>query len=142
MYQDFVHKASVSTIFEIESGKLALERAEQQEVKDFAERMIRDHEQTSENLMDALSKARIETAIVLAEELDEEHKQKLKMLEARQGAEFDKEYLRLQEEAHEQAVNLFVDYSENGESDDLKEFARRTLPMLEEHQEMIDTMAA
>lgn len=41
-----------------------------------------------------------------------------------------------QQEAHEDAVDLFKRYSEGGENAELKAWAAKTLPALEHHLEM------
>jgi putative membrane protein len=47
--EDFVAKAAMSDMFEIESSKLAMERADEQ-TKAFAKQMVTDHTKTSQEL--------------------------------------------------------------------------------------------
>ena len=48
--QDFVTEASQSDMLEIESSKLALTKADSDKSKQFADRMIKDHTETSTEL--------------------------------------------------------------------------------------------
>jgi predicted outer membrane protein len=51
----FVTKASIANQFEIQSSRLALDKAQNQEVKSFAQQMVEDHTKTGENLNEILS---------------------------------------------------------------------------------------
>ena len=48
--QDFVTKVAISDMMEIQSSELALARQPDTDTKPFAERMVKDHQQTSREL--------------------------------------------------------------------------------------------
>ena len=52
------------------------------------------------------------------------------------AADFDKQYESDQQSAHKDAVSLFERYSKGGDNADLKSFAAKTLPHLQEHLKM------
>jgi putative membrane protein len=128
---DFVKIAAISDMFEIESSRLAEQRADEPSKK-FAAQMITDHTKTSTELKALASKISAE----LPTGLDNSHQSKLDKLKALQGAEFDKEYDYMQVDAHEDAVSLFERYAEGGDNADLKAWASKTLPHLKHHLEM------
>lgn len=134
--EEFVKKASVSNQFEIESSKLASQKASDPEVKAFAEQMINDHTKAGEDLKAALSNSKVK-ASVANEGLDEKHQKILNDLAAASNEDFDKEYLKAQKKAHDEAVSLFRDYSKKGDDEALKTFATNTLPTLEKHQDHV-----
>jgi putative membrane protein len=136
--QEFVDKAAVSNQFEIESSKVALEAAESPQVKDFAQKMVDDHTKAGEDLKAAVGNAGAE--LMVPAELDKEHADKLAQLQSLSGAEFDQQYVEMQTAAHDQAVELFSSYAEDGDNEALKEFAANTLPTLQEHKDQIHSI--
>src|SRR5688572_21221293 len=113
--EEFVTKASVSNLFEIESSKLALEKATDPKVKAVAQQMITDHTKAGENLKAAVQEAKLPSALI-ATALDDKHLEKMADLREETGEDFDEEYIDQQEDAHDKAVKLFKKYSEDGES--------------------------
>lgn len=133
---EFVKKASTSNLFEIESSKIAQERAQNAEVRALAEKLIADHTKAGNDLKAALKGTNI--APVTA--LDEKHQQKIKDLREVAAADFDKKYLDIQEDAHDDAIDLFEDYAKDGEHAELKAFAANTLPVLKTHDEHVEKL--
>lgn len=129
----FVMMAAMSDMFEIESSRLALERATSDHVKQMAQQLIDDHTRTSGELM-PLAQAR---GLTPPAQLDSKHAAMLTRLRGLSGAEFEREYVRhAGVKAHEDAVKLFRDQSRKGRDADLRAFAARTLPALEGHLQM------
>ena len=48
--QDFVNKVAISDMFEIQSSQLALSKQADADTKPFAEKMVQDHQKTSNEL--------------------------------------------------------------------------------------------
>jgi putative membrane protein len=132
--QDFVNKAAISDMFEIQSSKLAEQKDKQKRDKKFAKRMVRDHGKTTSQLKAMVKSGKVKAELPTA--LDSEHQQKLDNLKGLSGKEFDKAYDQAQKEGHAQAVALFQDYARSGDNADLKKWAKKTLPTLEEHLSM------
>lgn len=135
--QEFVEKAAISNMFEIQSSELALEMSENEDIQAFAEQMVEDHTAAGEEL-----KAAVEAQggdLQVPTELDTKHQDMIDQLSSASGEEFDQMYVEMQTQAHEQAVSLFESYAENGEGE-LQAFAEATLPTLQEHYEMIQQM--
>jgi putative membrane protein len=131
--QEFVNKAAISDMFEVKSGKLAAKKAKNEDVRDFGEQMVEDHTETTEDLKELVKDENIK--VEMPASMDERHTEQLNKLKALSGAEFDRAYVPTQVLAHEQAVNLFEDYSKTGDNDSLKEWASDTLPTLKGHLE-------
>jgi len=126
--QEFVTKVAVSDMFEIQSSKVASQKGNEN-VKAFAERMIKDHTKTSEELKGMVGKAKAK----LPTALDAKHQKKLDQLQKLTGEQFNTAYASLQVQAHEEAVKLFEAYSSGGDDAELKAWAAKTLPALKEH---------
>jgi putative membrane protein len=54
------------------------------------------------------------------------------------GKDFDEVYQDDQEDAHEDAVDLFKRYASEGDNPDLKAWAAKTVPALEHHLKMAE----
>jgi putative membrane protein len=134
---DFVKKASVGNEFEVESSQLALQKSQDENIRHFAQQMIDDHGKAGEDLATATSQANMEAP---DSSLDKKHQKMLDKLNADSGTDFNKDYIKAQVKAHNEAVSLFKDYSKHGDNDSIKSFASTTLPTLQEHKQAIDQL--
>lgn len=139
--QEFARQAAISSEFELQSSKLALQKAQSEEVKDFAQQMIDDHTQASTRLRDALKEADADPAALASTSLDAKHQALLDGLTSAQASNFDQQYITAQKQAHQEALTLFGDYAENGDNEDLKDFAENTLSTLQEHHEQVKELS-
>ena len=135
--EDFVTQASTSDLFEIESSRLAMQKGDDA-VKSFAQTMIADHEKTSTELKALLSSGKAVGTPVSV--LPDSLKKSVADLAKLEGAEFNEQYIDDQVDAHEDAVDLFKRYAEEGENPELKAFAAKTLPALQHHYKMAQDM--
>jgi putative membrane protein len=119
---------------EILSKQLALDRQPDANTKPFAERMVKDHQQTSKELKALVDGGKVNVSLPTG--LDAEHQKKLDELKLRSGKDFDRAYDQMQVQAHEDAVALFSEYARSGDNPDLKSWTAQTLPHLREHLEM------
>ncbi len=129
--EDFVMEAATSDIFEIEASKLAVERSTDTATMSFAQQMITDHTRTSEELKALVSGRKVKATIPVA--MTPSQQNMLDDLKKLEGANFAKLYRSYQEDAHEDAVDIFKRYGSEGENPDLKAWAAATRPALEHH---------
>jgi putative membrane protein len=132
--EDFVSLAAQSDMLEIETSKLALTKSDSDKTKQFADRMIKDHTETSTELRSLVTVGKIQ--VTLPTSLDRAHKEKLDKLAKLNGTAFTKEYDDMQIAAHKDAVSLFERYGKEGDNAELKAFANKTLPHLQMHLKM------
>ncbi len=125
----FVKKASCGGMAEVKAAETALQKASDANVKQFAQRVVDDHAKANRELEDLASRKgwKVEKTI------EEKHQKELDKLNGMSGQEFDKAYMDCQLKAHEEAVKLFKQESKSGQDPDLKAWATKTLPTLEEH---------
>jgi putative membrane protein len=124
---------ATSDLYEMEASRLAEQRAQNPEVKRFAERMLRDHGKTTGELKGMLPQLQGVSAQQMATSLDRQHQALLEQLQGAQGAEFDGAFARQQVQSHQAAVDLFRAYAQSGDDARLEQWASQTLPSLEEH---------
>jgi putative membrane protein len=130
---EFAAKVAQSDMLEIQSSEFIAPNADA-DTKPFAEMMIKDHRATSDELKELVRSGKVRVQLPTA--LDAEHQKKLDDLKKLQGRDLDREYDRMQVQAHQEAVDLFTRYSQGGDNNDLKAWAGKTLPRLREHLAM------
>lgn len=135
---NFVKAAAISDMYEIQAGQLAQTKATTADIKSFASRMVTDHTKTTDQMKSILAK---KPAMKPPAALDTRHKALLSKLRASSGANFDKLYAEQQVNAHQQAVLLFTNESQDGKDPDLKNFASQTLPTLQQHLSMAQQLS-
>ncbi len=130
---DFVKNAAISGLFEIQSSELALHKRAPQDRR-FAERMIHDHERVARQLKHIVRADHVNAQV--PSRLDDQHQKMLQQLRGESGQTFEKDYDKMQQQGHQQAVSLFQAYAQNGDNPALKRWAQRTLPELQNHLSM------
>lgn len=131
--EDFVEEASAKGIAEIEVGKLALEKATSQEVKDFAQTMIDDHTQANQKLGTLAT----QKELAVSDDAELINQAKAMVLKMRGEASFDKAYMNNQVMAHQQTIALFERASQSKDNE-IAAFAKETLPKLKHHLQMAE----
>lgn len=135
--QDFVTKAAIGGMFEVQSSKVAQDKLQDQSLKDFAQKMISDHGAANAKLESIAGEQKLQ----VPSDLDSPHKADVDKLQSA-TAPVDAPYADMQKAAHADAVSLFEGYAKDGDNAALKSFAADTLPTLKMHQEMIDKVTA
>jgi putative membrane protein len=134
----FATTAGPANLFEIQSSQLALKQTQTSDVTAFAQRMITDHTKAGQDMDAALKSDNIAAP---APALTQDQQQQMSQLQGLKGQDFDKAYIQAQVKAHDDAVDLFQNYSQSGPDGALKTFATKTLPVLKTHQQMIHKLA-
>ena len=134
----FVTKAAEGGMAEVQLGNLAKSNAESSDVKSFGEQMVTDHTQANDELKSIASKK----SITLPTSVNAKQQAEYNRLEKLKGAAFDREYMKLMVSDHRTDVNEFRRESEHGSDPDLKAFAAKTLPTLENHLKMAESTDA
>ncbi|MBK5956961.1 hypothetical protein CCR97_01840 [Rhodoplanes elegans] len=130
---EFVQMAALGNLFEIETSRIARSKTDPGEL-DFADQMIVAHLKTAAELRGLHESAKIDGA--LPTELDAAHRAKVDQLRVLDGPAFREAYVKMQRDAHRDAVALFQAYARSGDNPELKQWAETTLPALKHHLEM------
>ena len=128
--RQFVQKAAITDLFEIQTGQLAQQKADTDDYKEFGQMIVNDHQQASGQLK---SIAQNIQGVEVPTALDSAHQQKMTKLQSLSGARFETQFKSDQVAGHQQAVKLYQDYSRSGDNPELKQFAQQILPKLQEH---------
>lgn len=137
----FVDSAARAGLFEVESSKLALERATSPQLKQFAQMMIDDHNKANAELKELVDAEKPAGVTSIPGEMGSDRQAKIDDLRAlRVVSEFEAKYKQLQIEVHQQALSLFENEAATGTSPALKDWAAQTLPKLQDHLGQIRAM--
>ena len=105
----FLSKAIEMNQAELEISRMAQGKAENPEVKEYADMMVRDHTEALEKLRSAANVSEGQVP------LTNEHQQIYDKLARMTGAEFDTEYMNAMVRDHREAVQVFQHEAENAD---------------------------
>jgi putative membrane protein len=135
--QMFINFAARSDAFEIQTSQVAQQKARSPRVKDLAQKLVSDHQQADQQLMQlAQTKGFTPDAT-----LTQQQQAVLSRLSADRPAAFDRDYLRAQIQAHDDAITQFQNEVQTGQDNDLKSFAQSTVPTLQQHLDAARALA-
>jgi putative membrane protein len=132
----FAHKAAAGGQAEVAFGQLAKENASAAAVKQFGQRMVTDHTQANQELMQIAGSQNLD----LPKGLDAKHQAKEQKLSTTKGTAFDKAYMQDMVQDHKEDVADFRKEAEQGQDPQLKAFAAKYLPVLEKHLQMAQSI--
>jgi putative membrane protein len=132
----FAKEAAVDNIAEVELATLAQEKASSDQVRQYAARLRRDHQQANEKLKALAS----QKGVPLPSEMDAKHKREKDRLTKMKASDFDRAYIDTMVKEHKEDVREFEKEAEKGKDADLKAFAAETLPTLREHLQQAEQL--
>ena len=136
--RNFVTMAAEDGHAEVELGKIAQQNGGSSGVKQFGQRMIDDHTKAGKELESIATKL----GMTPPKAPGSKHEADIKKFSKLTGEKFDREYAEHMVKDHEKAVALFEKQAKNGDAEELKAFASKTLPTLQEHLKMARDLSA
>ena len=127
--QEFVDFAAQTDMAEAHLGQLAQDKADSQEVKDYANMLITEHTNDYNQLTAVAAKA----GLTVPKGLDAKHIAKGAPLEKLKGVAFDRRYLQMMVAGHEEAVATYKSEAAKGQNADLKAYAAQGVPVIQKH---------
>jgi putative membrane protein len=122
----FLEKAATSSREEVEISRIAAERSTNDDVKKFAQMMVDDHTRANEEIASFAEKH----GVKLPDKNANEEKWR-----RRDAKDFDRDYVKQMVSDHKDDVELFRKAAKDSTDPEILEFARKTLPKLEQHYE-------
>lgn len=129
---NFVKEAAMGGMAEVELGRLAGQNAHNDQVKQFGARIVRDHGAANNEL--AMMTAG--KGVTMPQQLDQKHMQMRDKMAKMRGAEFDRAYMKEMVADHDNDLKAFRQHAQTGADPDIRGFAQKSLPTLEEHAKM------
>ena len=136
--QTFVEKAAQGNQMEVDMAKLAQDKAQNSQVKDFAKQLETDHS----NALDDLHRVANHASLDLDKNKEQAEKASNTMhdrMDKMTSAQFDRAWVRQMIEDHQKDIADF-ERMENSATGEVKEFISKTLPVMREHLQKAETL--
>jgi putative membrane protein len=127
----FLVRVANSGLAEVQVTSIAQQKAQNQEVKDFAAMLYHDHSA----LNDVVKGLASQKSITLPDSITADKKEMISNLEQKSGKEFDKEFISAMISAHVTSIESFEKVAKDESDAEVKNFAEQTLPKLREHHD-------
>lgn len=135
--RNMMRDLAYANLSEVAMAKLAQEKTSNDEVRNYAQRMIDDHSKA----MDQLQQLAQAKGVQLPTAPDAKHQAMEKKLRAMSGQEFDRQYMQqagMQD--HRKVHSLVARISTRAQDPDLKTLAGNLLPNIDQHLQMAQQM--
>jgi len=128
----FMKSAMEGDMAEIQLSELALQKSSNDQVKQFAQRMIDDHTKLDAQIKPMATQAGVEAPA----ELSAKHKAAVAKLQTLSGEQFDREYIKDMVNDHREVDQAFQSEGTAAKSPDLKSAVTQAEPIIAEHLRM------
>jgi len=125
----FVMKAAIGGMTEVQGGQTAQQSAQNDRVKNFGQMMVNDHSKANQQLQ-SLAAAK---GMTLPADLPADKQKMLTQMKSMQGTAFDKHYMSMMVDDHQEDVADFEKQANSASDPDVRSFASQTLPVLKMH---------
>jgi len=132
----YVMKAGAGDLYERQASGILL-GSSNAKIRDFAQRMIHDHGESTAEVKSAAIQAHLKVA---PPKLTQMQARDLAALRRVQGPARDALYIRQQKAVHQDALVLHSGYARDGRVAPLKMAASHIVPVVQHHIEMLDAM--
>lgn len=147
--QGFAREVALTDMYEVNAGRLALDKSKDARVREFAQMMIDDHTRSSQALQEAAITGNSTPGgnttgtgeYSMPANLDQERQSQLDILQRLDGADFDREYLNQQAAGHRKTLDLLKAYAATGDVDELRQFAQGAIPTIQKHYDWLEQNA-
>ena len=130
---EFVRDASLAGLFDVEAAQLALDRANDADVRKLAREIVEDQTLANSRLA-AFAPKYVQT------KLNAEYTARLDQLKNMNAEDFDRAFLAAQKRSHDFVVKLLADYAQSGGDKMLKSYASETLAFVKLHQTRVNSL--
>jgi putative membrane protein len=130
--RNFIMAAARGGMAEVKLSQLAADRATNDAVKQFAQRIVQDHGKAN----DELAQLAQQKGLTMPKDMDATHQKVMTQLSQLSGAAFDRAYMQNMVKDHEKVVAAFEREASRGADPDVRAWATKTLPTLREHLQM------
>jgi putative membrane protein len=129
MDQRFLGQVTQASLLNIAMGKLALEKSSNATVKEFAKKMIADHERG----LPIFKRVAERDGVTVDLQMDSKHKERLDKLAKLSGPEFDRAYVKDQLKAYQRMVSYYESEADNSTESVATKMAANMLPAVQKH---------
>ena len=129
----FISEAAYGGLGEVALGELAYRKGSDPSVRDFGQQMVQAHGQANNQLVSISSSK----GVTPPTKPDPGRMAVTEMLAKLSGEQFDQEYVAEQLADHEVSLTLYQAEASGGADPDLKAFAQKNVPIIQQHIDML-----
>lgn len=128
--QNVVNHLHKDNVKEIALGQMAVQNAQSEELREFGERLIRDHQKADETLK---ATAKDQGIMVQEPQFDEKHQKTMAKLQELSGEEFDHEFLRVIDKGHTKTMFMLRKADEEVDNEAISNLVAELRPTIRQH---------
>jgi putative membrane protein len=133
----FVKNALQGSVAEIQLGQLALQKSSNDDVKQFAQKMIDDHTKLDDQMKQVAQQMKVK----VPDSPSSKDKSAIAKLQALNGDEFDKAYIKDMMKNYQQDAKDFKQEAQNTDNSFLKQVVSQDAQVISEHLQKIQEIA-
>jgi putative membrane protein len=133
----FVRRAMEGSMAEIQLGQLTLQKSNNDQVKQFAQRMIDDHTK----LNDQMKPVAQQLGVSAPNQVSKKDRKTMDKLQALSGPAYDEAYIRDMVKDHKQDLSDFQGEASSGQDQTAKDAATQGSQVISQHLQMIQQIA-
>jgi putative membrane protein len=135
--QAFLKQMFESNAVEVQLGQLAQEKSQSDDVKQFAEKMVENRKRLDDQLAPLAKRLDVSPS----KGPDKKMKQQIAKLQTLSGPQFDEEYIRTIEQAHQKDVKNIKQAATTAQDPSVQRTAQADAPVIEQHLQAIQKLA-
>lgn len=132
----FIKETAEGNMAEVNIAQLATQKAQDPQIKEFAQKLVTDHSKVGDELKDLAQKK----GITLPTEVTPDKQKMLDHLSSLSGAEFDQAFTKHMAKDHKKDISMFKKAAKSDDAE-IRDFAQSTLPTLQEHMRTVQQWA-
>ncbi len=132
----FMKKVASGSTAEVQIGRLALDRSDDPQLKQVAQRLVTDHSQAN----DRLKAIAAQKGVSLPAQPKPEDQSKVTRLQSKSGQAFDQAWIAMNIKDHKKDIDMFSKASQNLDDPAVRQFAADTLPKLKTHLQLVQQL--
>jgi putative membrane protein len=129
--QDFMMKAALANMAEIDIARFAMQKSQNSDVTDYANMIQSDHTSALEDLSDLMK----DRGISMPRALNPETKKDIETMTELSGSDFDREFANMMVADHQKVIEMFRDQANIAQDPEVLKYTEDLLPKLEMHLE-------
>jgi putative membrane protein len=133
----FVMKAMQGSLAEIQLGQLTLQKSENPQVKQFAQRMVDDHTKLNEQMKPVAQ----QLGVNVPSQVSKKDRNTMAKLQGLSGSAYDQAYIKDMVKDHKQDLSEFQMEASSGQDQTVKDAANQGGKVIAQHLQMAQQMA-
>jgi len=133
----FVSKAMQGGMAEVQLGQLTLQKSNNEQVKQFAQRMIDDHTK----LNDQMKPVAQQLGVSVPDQISKNDRKTIAKMQALSGTAYDQAYIKDMVKDHKQDLNQFQMEASSGQDQTVKDAASQGSKVIAQHLQMAQQLA-